>query len=362
VKKVGLIGTGLVGGSVGLALRREGITVRGFDEDGDRLARALEIGAIDETATEVKDVVAGVDLALIAVPVSGVADAAIAALLAGAPVVTDVGSVKAPVVAAIESAHPDLAVRFVGGHPMAGSEQDGLDGADADLFVGATWVVTPTATTDPAAFQAVRALVSTLGAETIAVSPDDHDALVAVVSHVPQLAATTLMDLAATRGEEHGTLLRLAAGGFRDMTRIAAGNPDIWPDICVENRDAIVRALDEYVAALEAVRALVSSADRAGLLDVLERARSARRRLPVGAPTGEPLVEFRIPVPDRPGVLAEVTTLLGGLGANIFDQEMAHSVEGGGGVLVLVIPERAAEDFERLLNDRGYHHSRTTLP
>jgi prephenate dehydrogenase len=123
-----------------------------------------------------------------------------------------------------------------------------------------------------------------------------------------------------------------------------------------------VRVLDEYVAALEQVRAMVTSADRSGLLDVLERARNARRRLPVGAPSGEPLVELRIPVPDRPGVIAEVSTLLGGLGVNIFDFETAHSVEGGGGVLVFVIPERAADEFERLLTDRGYHHARTALP
>jgi prephenate dehydrogenase len=204
--------------------------------------------------------------------------------------------------------------------------------------------------------------VGIVGAEVLAVAPEHHDALVAVVSHVPQLAATTLMDVAATRGEEHATLLRLAAGGFRDMTRIAAGHPGIWPDICVANREAIVDALDTYVRALEQVRSLVAEGDRAGLLDLLERARGARRRLPVGAPSGEALVELRVPVTDRPGVLAEVTTLAGRMGVNITDVEIAHSVEGGGGVLVLVIPEQGAEAFEAALTDRGYHHSRTSLP
>ena len=144
MKRVGLVGTGLVGGSVGLALRREGVTVRGYDHDADRLARALAMGVIDEAATDTKDVVAGADVVLVAVPVSKVAEAVADALVAGAVAVTDVGSVKAP----IEASHPELAVRFVGGHPMAGSEQDGLDGADADLFVGASWVLTPTATTE----------------------------------------------------------------------------------------------------------------------------------------------------------------------------------------------------------------------
>jgi prephenate dehydrogenase len=146
------------------------------------------------------------------------------------------------------------------------------------------------------------------------------------------------------------------------MTRIAAGHPGIWPDICVANRDAIVVALDGYVAALEQVRDLVRSSDRDGLLGLLERARNARRRLPVGMPTGEPLVELRVPVADRPGVMAEVTTLAGGLGLNIFDLETAHSVEGGGGVLVLVIPEAGAHAFEAALTELGYHHARTPLP
>ena len=159
---------------------------------------------------------------------------------------------------------------------MAGSEQDGLDGADADLFAGATWVLTPTDRTDPDAHTAVRSLVAELGAEIIEVTPAQHDALVAVVSHVPQLAATTLMDVAATTGEEHPILLRLAAGGFRDMTRIAAGHPGIWPDICIANRDAIVAALDDYLRALAVVRGFVAAGDADALL---QRARAG----PVGA-------------------------------------------------------------------------------
>jgi len=362
VKRVAVVGTGLVGGSVGRALRREGIHVSGFDLDAARAARAVEIGAIDEVAASIADVSTGAEIVLVAVPVGHVADAVVAALDAGAPAVTDVGSVKVPIVAAVESARPDLAPRFVGGHPMAGSEQDGLDGADPDLFAGATWVLTPTPTTDMQAFNAIRALVAAVGAEALAVTPEHHDALVAVVSHVPQLAATTLMDVAATRGEEHATLLRLAAGGFRDMTRIAAGHPGIWPDICVANREAIVAALDEYVRALEDVRALVSASDRDGLLALLERARAARRRLPSAAPLDESVAELRVPVADRPGVLAEVTTLAGVMGVNIADVEIAHSVEGGGGVLVLLIPERGTEAFEAALTERGYHPSRTPLP
>jgi prephenate dehydrogenase len=361
VRRVGIVGTGLVGGSVGLALRRQGVTVIGYDRDAARLERAVAIGAVDEAASSVGATAAGTDVVLVAVPVGHVAEVVIEVLDAGAPAVTDVGSVKAPIVAAVRAARPELAARFVGGHPMAGSEQEGPDGADADLFVGATWVLTPTEHTDMAAFTTVRSLIGLVGPEMLAVSPEHHDALVAVVSHVPQLAATTLMDVAATRGEEHATLLRLAAGGFRDMTRIASGHPGIWPDICVANRDAIVTALDAYLDALSSVREMVSGGDRGGLLELLERARVARRSLPLGIPTDEALAELRVPILDRPGSLAEVTTLAGGMGVNISDLEIAHSIEGGGGVLVVVIPARDADAFLVALTARGYHPAKAEL-
>ncbi len=247
VRRVAIVGAGLIGGSIGLALTRAGADVRTFDADPEQAARAVEMGAAADVAESMLDAAHGADIVIIATPVGTVAELVIEALDAGAAVVTDVGSVKAPILHEVEQARPDLAARFVGGHPMAGSEQDGLLGAEVDLFAGATWVLTPTDWTDPDAHTAVRSLVAELGAEIIEVTPEHHDAMVAVVSHVPQLAATTLMDVAATTGEEHSTLLRLAAGGFRDMTRIAAGHPGIWPDICIANRDAIVAGLDDYL-------------------------------------------------------------------------------------------------------------------
>lgn len=360
-RSVALVGTGLIGGSIGLALRRAGVSVRGFDHDAAHAAAALEAGAVDELSSDLASAVAGADLTVVAVPVGRVAEVVVEALDAGTRLVTDVGSVKAPVVAAVAAARPDLAARYVGGHPMAGSEQEGLAGASADLFVGATWVLTPTARTDPDAFVALRSWVSELGAEAIAVAPELHDALVAVVSHVPQLAASTLMNVANRGNDEHAVLLRLAAGGFRDMTRIASSHPAIWPDICLANRDAIVDALDSYVAELARVRDVVVRGDRAALLALLADARAARRNLPTGLPTEEALVELRIPVPDREGVIAEVTTLAARFGINIADLEIAHSLEGRAGVLVLIVADRNLDAFEAALLEHGYHVSRTPL-
>lgn len=348
-----------MGGSLGSALVRAGHEVSGWDVDEERVGESLERGLITRPAASLSDAAAAADLVFVGVPVSSIPDAVVAALDAGAPIVTDLGSVKASVVRAVAQARPDAATRFVGGHPMAGSEQEGLDGADPDLFHGSTWVLTPTVSTDTSAFTVVQGLVRSLGAEVLAVDPTAHDSLVAVVSHVPHLAAGTLMLLAARQAGsgDHQPLLRLAAGGFRDMTRIAAGHPGIWPDICVENREAIVATLDVYVEALQEMRERVAGNDRTGLLESLERAREARTNLPIAGLEEGPFVEFRIPVPDRPGVLAEVTTLAGQLGVNIVDLEIAHSLEGREGVLVLTVAASGREAFEGGLGGLGYRFS-----
>jgi prephenate dehydrogenase len=342
-RRAGVVGTGLIGGSIGLALRRRGWHVTGDDRDPARAARALELGALDAVGLD-----PDAEITFLATPVQAVADAARAALAAGPGIVTDVGSVKSSIVAAVADR------RFLGGHPMAGSEQEGVDGADPDLFAGALWVLTPTAATDDATYAAVRAVIRSLGADVVALTPEHHDALVAVVSHVPHLTAASLMHLADDKATEHRALLRLAAGGFRDMTRIAAGHPGIWPDICAENRDAIVDVLDGLMGSLQQVRQVIVDDDRAGLLAVLERARAARVNLPSRVASAGDLCEVRVPVPDRPGVLAEVTTLAGALDVNIADLEIAHSSEGDQGVLILLVDAAAAERLRGGLVEHGF--------
>ncbi len=342
-RRAGLVGTGLIGGSIGLALRRAGWHVTALDPDAAALATALEVGAIDATGSDPE-----AEVTFVATPVRSVAAAATAALAAGPGVVTDVGSVKASIVEAVGDA------RFIGGHPMAGSEQEGVAGADPDLFAGAVWVLTPTPATDDAAYARLRGVLTDLGADVVALDPAHHDALVAVVSHVPHLTAASLMRLADDRATEHRALLRLAAGGFRDMTRIASGHPGIWPDICAENRDAILEVLDGLVASLQEVRQVVADSDRVALLGVLEQARAARANLPSRLGPSVDLCEVRVPVPDRPGVLAEVTTLAGRLDVNVADLEIAHSSEGDRGVLILLVEAAEAERLRAGLVEHGY--------
>jgi prephenate dehydrogenase len=269
--------------------------------------------------------------------------------------VTDVGSTKGDICEAVT--HP----RFVGGHPMAGSEQDGLAGAREDMFAGAMWVLTPVEQTDESAFATVRAMVRSLGAETIALPPAVHDQLVAQVSHVPHLTAASLMNLADASSVEHRALLRLAAGGFRDMTRISAGRPSIWPDICMANAKAIVYGLDALIEALHGVRELVASQDRDGLLELLIRARSARINLPVGYGPSDNLVEVAVAIPDRPGEIAAIANLAAELDVNIFDLELSHSGEGRQGVMLLVVDEARSERLMGGLMARGYRPSVRSL-
>ena len=349
-----IYGTGLIGGSVGMALIERGWQVSGVDAADGVAARAVRLGALSEEGIDYT-----ADLVVVATPVRA-APEVIRGILSSTEwnpraVITDVGSVKGPLVAAVD--HP----YFVGGHPMAGSEQVGVDGASGDLFVGATWVLTPTEVSDPDAYATLRTVLTDLGANVVALAPDRHDSMVAVISHVPHLTAATLMDLAAGLGEEHAALLQLAAGGFRDMTRIAAGQPSIWPDICDDNADAIVKTLDLLIDALGAMRRRVAEHDHDSLLEILSRAATARRALPDGALRPEGLVEVRVPVPDQLGIIAEVTTLATDLGINFFDLEIAHSVEGDRGVLVLVLDERTAPTLVSALTERGYRASSAPL-
>lgn len=349
-------GVGLIGGSVGLALTRAGWEVIGVDTSEARLAEAVEIAAIGSGLAPDRVAELGpVDLAVVATGVQDIAEVASALLAQGARTATDVGSVKHPIAAAVP--HP----RFVPGHPMAGSEQHGLRGASADMFEGATWVLTPTPHTDDDAFAEIREIVAGFGAHPIVMPPERHDRLVAVVSHVPHLAAATLMRIADERSEEHRALLRLAAGGFRDMTRVAAGHPSIWPDICAHNQAAIVEVLDRLIVDLGELRQAVADADADRLLGHLEAARSARRNLPTTVPAAEAMSELRIPVLDRKGEIAAVAGLAADLDVNIYDLEIAHSAEGPRGVIVLLVETAPAERLQAGLAELGYRPSVQSL-
>lgn len=349
-RSANVIGLGLVGGSIALGLQRRGWRVHGDDARADTLERALEMGAIDSSGLD-----PAAEITFVAVPVLAVGDQVKRALSETAGPVTDVGSVKTTVCAMCDDP------RFVGGHPMAGSELDGLDGADGEMFNGAIWALTPTSNSDDLTLASISRVVRELGADVVALTPDKHDQVVAVVSHVPHLTAATLITLASDRADEHAALLRLAAGGFRDMTRIASGRPDIWLDICAENRPAIVTALDGLIERLGELRGVVDGHDRDGLHRTLEHAREVRINLPGSIAHPESVAEVRIPIPDRTGAAAEVFTLAADLGVNIASFEVVHMAEGNRGVAVVLVDEASSELFRGGLIARGFKPAVTPL-
>ncbi len=337
------MGAGLIGGSLGLALRDQGWQVAVIDVDSTAQTEALAMGAADRIG-----LVADAAVTFVAAPVGAIAELARQALAETSGVVTDVGSAKATICAQVDDP------RFIGGHPMAGSDQDGLAGARPDLFTDAMWVLTPGGNTSEQAFSVVRSLVRAFGAESLALPPTVHDELVALVSHVPHLTSAALMNLADSTSVEHRALLRLAAGGFRDMTRISAGRPTIWPDICLANRDAIVAGLERLIASLTETRDLVAGSDRRGLYSMLDAARTARVNLPVGYDQIDKAAELAVPIPDRPGEIAAIATLAAELDVNILDLEISHSGEGHQGVMTLVVDASLGERLLGGLMVRGY--------
>jgi prephenate dehydrogenase len=315
--QIAVIGLGLIGGSIGLAAReRLGARTVGWDIDPSALAAAGARGAIDAQSRSIAQAVEGAESAFVAAPVGALPEL-ITEVLRRAPdhcVVTDVGSTKRAVVAS----HDDQ--RFVGGHPLAGAETSGIEHARADLFAGATWYLTPTATTSGILYERLYRLLSSLGAHPVAIDAADHDAILALVSHLPHVLANVLVDQASTALGADGERLPATGPSFRDATRVAGANSSIWTDIYLSNRDALITAIDATVDRLGSVRSALVVGDEQRITRWNDDAATARRRLAAGElASGADLYELRVSVPNRPGVVAQIALELGRAGVNIAD-------------------------------------------
>jgi prephenate dehydrogenase len=354
-ERIAVLGTGLIGTSIAMAAVRAGDAVRGYDVDPRHLGGAAERSGLTPT-DGLHACVRGATIVFVCAPIPALAPLAVEAL-AAAPdaVVTDVGSVKSHVLAEVDSsAHGNDLARFVGGHPMGGSERSGPERASAAVLDGIVWVLSETPTTDPAAIARLEAWIRRVGASPVRMDAERHDRLVAIVSHLPQVASTALMGLAATEEAGEPEILLLAAGGFRDLTRLAASSPHLWSDILLANREAIAAALDAYGSRLTAMRDLVLRGDAAAVEDAFTTAKQARLALAAKAQVKSGVAVLQVPVPDRPGVLAELTVTLGDVGVNIEDLQIVHSPEGGRGTVHLTVAADAAEETERVLRERWF--------
>jgi prephenate dehydrogenase len=255
-QRVAIVGLGLIGGSMGLALRQRHAAqeVVGSDLGRGVIDQARKIGAIDHGYTSLADTVRGADLIILATPVGAIRTLLqnLASMASPGAIITDVASTKSQVVSWAEEFLPDT-ISFVGGHPMAGKEVSGVEAADPDLFKKRIYCLTPTKKTPPSALNRVLALIEVLGGRVRFLAPVEHDGQVAQISHLPFVASAALMK-AVAESESWGDSALLAASGFRDATRLAAGNPEMYRDICLTNHEAVVRALDEYLAQLRLFR------------------------------------------------------------------------------------------------------------
>jgi prephenate dehydrogenase len=355
-----LLGVGLIGGSIGLAAREriEEAEVRGFDLDERALGRALELGAIDRACATVEEALEGAELCFLCAPVGALPELACRALECGGDAaVSDVGSTKRAVIDGLAGsglADGDLA-RFVGGHPLAGAEASGVEHARADLFEAATWYLTPTAGTSGVHYERIYRALTALGARPEAIAPGIHDRVMATVSHLPHVLANVLVGQAAGALTEDAQRLPATGPSFRDATRVAGANPALWRDILLSNREALSEELEACIAALRQVLDELLHDDADSLEQWIETAREERQRLRDAEVAAGPVQEVRVMVPNRPGIVAQLSLAIGEAGVNIVDMALYPAADMQSGAIALwVAGAGSAERVVELIEELGY--------
>jgi len=281
IRRLCIIGVGLIGGSLARALREAAVCreIVGSGRSPAHLRQAVELGVIDRFDTDPAGAVAGADMVLVSVPLGAMESVfrAISGHLAGDAVLTDAGSAKGSVIEAARRAFGAIPGFFVPGHPIAGTEQSGVEAAFPELYRGRRVILTPLGNTDGAATQRVRAMWEAVGATVAEMDPGHHDTVLAATSHLPHVLAFTLVESLARLGDSE-EIFAYAAGGFRDFTRIASSDPVMWRDICVANSAAIQQMIERFIGDLRGLNQAVQAHDGARLLDLFTAAKDARDR------------------------------------------------------------------------------------
>jgi prephenate dehydrogenase len=352
--RIAILGVGLIGGSIGLAARqRLEAEVVGFDPDRSTVDRALEEGVVDEAPGSVAEACAGADVVFCAAPVAGLAELAGAALevCGSETVVTDVGSTKRDIVAALGGDE-----RFIGGHPLAGAETSGVENARADLFEGARWYLTPkSARSSGLLYDRLQRTLAGLGARVQAIDAEAHDRLMATISHLPHVVANVLVGQAVDELTRDSERMPEVGPSFRDTTRVAGANPAIWGDIFASNREAVAEAVDGVAERLREAAALIREGEREAVAEWHAEAGNDRRRLLETELAGGPLRELRVVVTNRPGTIAELALALGEAGVNIEDMALYPAPDmTSGAVSLWVSGDEQAERAATLVRELGH--------
>jgi prephenate dehydrogenase len=350
MKRIAIIGLGVIGASLGMALQatRPDLEVMGTDIDPITVEKAIEMAAICRPLL-LEDLLS-CEVVFIATPLHIIPQVLrqIRDSLNPDTIVTDVGSVKTWIMQQYEELLP-AGISFIGGHPLAGSDRSGITGADKYLLQNAVYVLTPLPTTPNEKVEMLQDLIGETGAQVMILTPADHDAMVSKVSHLPHIAAASLMN----NLERQPDALRLAAGGLRDTTRIAASNPELWEDILLFNKEAIIGEISELIKQLNRYRQAIASNDRINLRQCLSEAQQMRKALPIGRSSLRTSSDIVAIIPDKPGIIGNLGALLGGAGININDIQIMGVRDENEGSLRMGVPQSLAEQALQLLKDNG---------
>ena len=358
IQNVAIVGVGLIGASLGLGLKDDSEIekVVGIDRDPHHLQQALDIDAIDERA-ELESGIAEADLVIVAVPVGSIGEVVDKVLLHTKPgtIITDVGSTKSNLVDSLEDKAAQEDCIYIGGHPMTGSEVSGPIAADKYLFENAIYVLTETKRTDQASLAKLKELVEGLGAQCLILAPQYHDQTVAVTSHLPHLVAVNLMQAVEEYEGDNELITSLIAGGFRDTTRIAAGDPEMWKDIFLNNRDLVLAAVEVFEDKLADFKSMIQQSEGEDLEDNLAQTRQARRELPMKK-KGLLAANFELilTLKDEPNAIGQAATLIGEAGINIQDIEVLKVRDEGGTLRLSFKHEEEQTEAYQILETAGY--------
>lgn len=356
-EKITIIGLGLMGGSLGAALVRKGFRVRGWDNDPEAINEAYRMGAISEVSESFEAVVRDAGVIFIATPVAFISDTIKRCLpyITLEVIFSDMGSIKEQIITEVFSFLPQTCY-FVPGHPMTGSERHGITAADPFLFENAAYIIIEDERTPMKAISRIKEILATTGAHLMNLKAAEHDRIVGIVSHLPHLIAATL---SRTAGVEEGNFpgtLNLAAGGFRDTTRVAMGSPKLWEEIINGNRDKILRAIHLFEMELGNLKHNIINDDLQGLLLFLNEARETRAQIPAKNKGFLSLLhEMVVTIEDKPGTIEAVLRFLSKANINIKDIEILRIREGDGGTLRLALEDdHSVGEAIKILKAEGF--------
>lgn len=345
---VTIIGLGLIGGSLGLALKRDPeVQVTGYDRSFSTLDQAFRRGIIDTIATSIENACEQADVIIFATPVNttvALMQQAAEWLVKEDVIMTDTGSTKGPIMEAAEVLL-ERGLTFIGGHPMAGSHKSGVTAAKGHLFENAYYILTPDSRTDNAKVECLRQLLAPTKGKVVVLEAEEHDRMTAIVSHFPHLIASSLVGRLSAQ-QQQPFVNKLAAGGFRDLTRIASADPVMWRDITTQNRVELLKQLDGWLEEMGNVRAMLTSNDPAEIYDYFAEAKKYRDDLPITSQGAfYTTFDLHIDIPDHPGIISEITKILADERISLTNIRIVETRTDVFGILVVSF--QSADDRER---------------